>query len=255
MKEKFLLALVLFVFLPVFIMADNLRIVDNAGVLSPQERTLLGEIADSMASAYDFDLVIVIESSIGNVSPARYADDFFDDRGYGLGQNRDGALFLHVTGSRDYFFSTSGRGIRLFNNTALDKLESDVLVQLRAGNNFQAYQAFLRNSEEFLNLEARGRNYNVIHRWNAVLVSIAWFLALVIGFLTVSIWKKQMNTALLQSQADTYVVPGSFNLKVQKDKFLYSTVTKTRRQNQSGSSGSLRTSSSGRQKGGRGGKY
>jgi hypothetical protein len=71
----------------------------------------------------------------------------------------------------------------------------------------------------------------------AVMASI-WILALVIGFIVVYVWKKRMNTAHLKTQADDYVVPGSLNYRTQKDSFLYSTVTKTRRQTQS--TGSVR---------------
>ena len=253
MKSKIFLGLVLVFFVSIPALARE-RIFDNAGVLNAQERTLLGEMAESLASAYNFDLVIVIERNIGNVFPGSYAAEFFDR----LGPDRDGMLFLHVIESRDYFFNTSGRGIRLINDAALDKMEADVLVQLRAGNNFQAYRAFLTNSETFLDLEARGMSYNIFHRWNGIMVFVVWLFSLVIGFVTVGIWKKQMNTALQKTQADSYVVPGSFNLQVQKDQFLYSTVTKTRRESQSnsgGKSGGLRTSSSGRSHGGRGGKY
>jgi uncharacterized protein len=115
----------------------------------------------------------------------------------------------------------------------------------------------LRNWETFLSLEARGRSYNFFYQWNAVLVSVAWVIAFVIGFITIQIWKKGMNTAVSQTQAAAYIIPNSLNFKVRKDSFLYSTVTKTRRETQSSSGGGsgTHTSSSGRSHGGGGGKY
>ena len=232
------------------------RIVDNAGLLSPQEKASLTEIISSLASKYDFDLVIVTEESIGATSPMDYADDFFDYGGYGLGQDRDGCLFLQVTGSREYWFSTSGRGIGIFNATAANKLESDAVKFLREGNSYEAYRAFLLDWEEFLALDAKGRSYNFFYQWNLVLVSIAWVLAFAIGFIIVRIWKKRMNTAHFQTQAGAYVVPGSLTFKEKKDRFLYSNVAKTKRQTQTTSSGrGIHTGSSGRSHGGRGGRY
>jgi len=235
------------------------RIVDNAGLLSTEKKENLRNIADRIADTYDFDLVIVTEKSIGTAAPMAYADDFFDNNGYGLGENRDGCLFLQVTGERDYWFSTSGKGVKILNPTAGSKLNADVLKFLKADadadNYYDAYMAFLLDWEKFLVLEANGRSYNFFHQWNIVLIIAAWLISLAIGFLVVQIWKKGMNTALAQTHAAGYVIPGSLNFSEKKDRFLYSTVKKTKRQTENVSSVAKHISSSGRQHGGRGGKY
>jgi len=57
----------------------------------------------------------------------------------------------------------------------------------------------------------------------------AWIFAFIIACITVHSWIKGMDTAREQSRADTYMVSGSFKLKIKKDRFLYSTITKIRR--------------------------
>ena len=232
------------------------RIIDNAGLLNSEEKISLAELADNIASTYNFDLVIVTEKNIGNVKPVDYADDFFDYNGYGLGEDRDGCLFLQVTRSRDYWFSTSGRGIEILNSSAFKKLEADTVKFLSNDEPYNAYRAFLLDWDKFLSLDASGRHYNFFQQWNTVLVAIAWLLAFGIGSIIVLIWKKQMNTALAQTHATAYMVPGSFGFSEKKDRFLYSRVTKTERPRESSSSGGgSHTSSSGRSHGGGGGKY
>jgi len=233
------------------------HVIDNAGLLSRQEKASLLTAAVSAVSAYNFDLVIVTEKNIGAFTPEKYADDYFDRNGYGLGQNKDGCLFLLVTDSHDYWFSTSGRGIKILNSTAANKLENSVVKQLGENNFYGAFNAFLVNWNEFLALDAKGRNYNFFHQWNLVLVLIAWGLALAIGFIVVFTWKKAMDTILPQTQAAAYIVPGSLAFREKKDSFLYSTVSKTKLQNQGSSSsgGGVHAGSSGRSHGGRGGKY
>jgi len=232
------------------------RIVDNAGLLSSGEKAQLSKLMDAIAAAYNFDLVIVTEKDIGSKSPMDYADDFFDYNGYGLGEDRDGCLFLQVTRGRDYWFSTSGRGMKLLdgNSTAFNKLEADVLRHLKTDQYFSAYEAFINNMEKFLSLEARGRSYNLFYEMNLIFTVVAWVIAFIIGLLIVSGWKRKMDTAFLQTHASAYIVPGSLVFKEQKDRFLFSRVTKIRRQTQSSSGGS-HSSSSGRSHGGRGGKY
>jgi len=255
-KMKFVFLTLMFL-LPALPMFSQDRVADNAGLLSAGERINLMSRLNSIASSYNFDLVIVTENSIGGASPMNYADDFFDYKGYGSGNDRDGCLFLVVTGTWDYWFSTSGRGENILNSTAYKKLESDAVKSLRADNYYAAFNSFLDDWEKFLALDAQGRSYNFFYRWNVVLVVICWLLGTAIGFIVVMAWKSGMNSALAKTQAESYAVPGSLAFTEKKDTFLYSTVTKTKRQtdDSSSSSGRTHTSSSGRSHGGGGGKY
>ena len=256
MKTKsFVTALAVLFFFSAPLFARD-HIVDKAGLLGSTEKAELEVMAEMIASSYNFDLVIVTEKTIGGAEPAAYADAFFDNSGYGIGEERDGSLLLQVTGNRDYAFSHSGRGIKIMNTAAQDRLESDVVSFLGKNDPAGAYRAFIKDWEEFLVLEAKGRSYNFFHEWNTILVVAAWIVAFIIGFIIVQNWKMKMNTALPQTQAAAYVVPGSLAFTQQSDRFLYSTVTKTRKQKPpSSSSGGIRTSSSGRSHSGRSGKY
>jgi len=229
------------------------RIVDNAGILSASQKEDLQRLTGSIFQTYKFDLVIVTERDIGRTSPMVYADDYYDYNGYGP----DGCLFLQVTGSRDYWISTSGAGMEILNDYAFGKLERDIVKFLSAGNNYDAYLAFIQDWELFLSLDRNYRSYNFFYEWNYVLVAVSWVVAFLIGLIVVQVWKKGMNTALPQRAAAGYIVPGSLVFRVRKDDFLYSTVTRTQRQTESGSSGGggIHTGSSGRSHGGGGGRY
>jgi len=69
-------------------------------------------------------------------------------------------------------------------------------------------------------------------QWDYKPILIAWVVAIAIGVGVVEFWKHKMNTVFLKHEADTYVVPNSLNFKVKTDTFLYSHVTKIRRQTQ-----------------------
>ena len=256
MKLKLLLLCLTFII--IFPAAAQERIVDNAGLLSAGQKENLLTLLTSISSKYNFDLVIVTERNIGNISPRKYADDFFVYNGYGLGHSRDGCLFLQVTDSRDMYFSTSGKGIAILNSRALNKLSADAEKFLKGGNSYEAYTAFLLNWKEFLELDEYSRSYNFFHQWNILIVIIGWALAFVIGLIVVSSWKSQMNTVIPKGQAAIYMVSDSLTFKENKDTFLYSTVTKTKRQQQTSSSSSgskTHISSSGNTHGGGGRKY
>jgi len=234
------------------------RVVDNAGILSAGEKQVLVNKIAELSSKYKFDLVIVTEKSI-NKGYEAYADDFFDDNGYGFGQERDGCLILQIINDRYVQLSTSGRGIGILNSYAEDKLLTDVTKYLKANSYYGAYYSYLRNWETFLMLEEQGgRSYNFFYRWNFLLVAISWAVAFLIGLTVISVWKGKMNTAIKQTQANAYIIPGSLMFDQKTDRFLYSTVSKTSRETSTsggGRSGGTRTSSSGRSHGGGGRRY
>jgi uncharacterized protein len=258
MKKKLFVFLpaVFFLFLSFPLFAQK-RVVDNAGLLSGSEISQLESLAAQIASTYDFDLVIVSETNIGSASPMDYADDYFDYNGYGLGKDRDGCLFLQVTESRDYWFSTSGRGIKILNSYAFNKLESDAVDFLRKDDPAGAYRTFIADWEMFLALEAGGRNFNFVTE-NAIYFYFgAWLVSLIIALAAVGIMKAKLNAVHPKTEADSFIIPGSLAFSLKQDSFLYSTVSKTERSDSSSSGGGSgsHTSSSGRSHGGGGGRY
>jgi len=261
----FFLAVFLFVLLPpVFAERTKERIVDNAGRLSTAEKAHLTRIADTLSNKYNFDLVLVIEQQIPEGIEARnYADEYFDVNGYGFGQNRDGSILLIVMAGREWHYSNAGRAINIlkYDSYAERKMYSEIGKNLRAGNFSKAYEAYFNIWEKVLELDVKGRKLNFFHEWNLLLVGIAWFFAIAIGFITVLNWEKGMNTAVAQKHAGVYIIPGTLDFKEKSDTFLYSQVTKTKRSNDSNSSssgssgGGMRSSSSGMSFSGRGGKF
>jgi len=253
--KYFLFVFVFFLAVPVF--SQN-RVIDNAGVLTQSEIQRLNNLIFTAASEHNFDLVIVIESSIGGVDPSAYADDFFDDNGYGYGSDRDGAIFLQVVDTRDVVVSTSGRGITLFGYSAENKVFNDAISYLSADNYFGAYNSFLTNWNQIL-VNAGQPSINVVQQYHVVFLIAAWLIAFLIGLICVSSMKSGMNTVLTKTQAAGYVVPNSLSFSVKKDQFLYSTVAKVPRasssSSQRGGGVATRVSSSGRSHGGGGRKY
>jgi len=238
---------------PVF--SQNIdRVSDNAGLLNNAEAEELRRISAVISQRYSFDLIILTVRDLGSYNNVReYAEAYFVSNGYGQGGSRQGCLLLNVTGTRDYWFTVSPRGARMLTETAFGELDADVLSHLRRNAYFQAYREFMVKWEKLLELEARGRRYNFFYKWNAVITTIAWIISIAIGFIVVSSWKGAMNTVLPKTQAAGYMVPDSLNFTAKNDTFLYSTVTKTKRQKESSSGKSI--SSGGGGMVGRGGKY
>ena len=256
MKKKLFVFLCIMsaLLIPVSLFAQN-RIIDNAGLMNAGEKAVFETRMAELASGYNFDLRILVEKSIGASSPINYSWNYLDGRGLG-GKDWDGCLLLLVTGKgagdRDYMITASGRGSEILNNTAYERLDSKVQYCLLNSDFTGAYDKYISIWEEYLELEAKGRSYNFITENNSIIVIVVWIISLLIGLLTVRKWKNDMNTAIAKTEAGAYVVPGSLAFTQSSDRFLYSTVTKTRKQKQASSGGS---SMRGGGRSSRGGKF
>ena len=230
------------------------RIIDNAGILSAGRKAALEARMEEIASTYNFNLLILTEKNIGTDKATAYSWNYLDSKGLG-GETWDGCLLLQSLEGRDYDITASGRGSKILNNAAFNRLEKDVVSYLKQDDYPGAYEAFINNWEKFLVLESKGRSYNFLDESKTHLGFLlgGWIIAFLIGFFVVRSMKAQMNTALPMAEADMYIIPGSMALTNQQDRFLYSTVTKTKRQSSSSSSSGGSSSGGGRSS--RSGKY
>jgi uncharacterized protein len=224
------------------------RIIDNAGLLTTDEKTRLEMLIEELAYTYNFELIILTMESIDGEDPIDYSWNLLESIDLD-GETWDGCLLLQSVGERDFAITVSGRGEGILNDAAYNKLENDLISYLRKDDYSGAYEAFIRDWEQFLTLESKGKgqgyipetsnqSYNFLHdsSTHGICLAAAWILSLIIGLLAVFNMKRKMNTVLSKKEADTYIIPGSLALTRQYDNFLYSTITKIRRQSSSSSS-------------------
>ena len=210
----FLLLVLLTISLPVTFAAALPHVVDEANLLTSHELQSLSQQAETIGDRYQVDVVILTVVSLEGKDPESYADDYYDQRGYGLGSDRSGILLLISTESRDWAISTCGQAITWVTDQDLERLEKTLLL-----------------------------------------------LGGLAGGAVLLILRRQMRTARPQRYAGDYAVPGSFQLTLQRDIYLYSRTTRVKRQTtQNGDSfhgggSSTHRSSSGSSHGGSHGKF
>ena len=81
-------------------------------------------------------------------------------------------------------------------------------------------------------------------------------IGLIASLIITGIWKSQLKSVAFQTQATSYLKPGSLNIANSRDFFLYRTVDRREKEKESSSGGSsTHKSSSGGTYGGKGGKF
>lgn len=251
------------------------QVVDEAGLFTAEECSALEQKAAAVRENYEMDVVILTVNSLGGQYAQSYADDYYDENGYGVGEDYSGLLFLLAMEEREWYVSTCGQAIYAVSDYDIDAIFSKMSSDLSAGNYYEAFDTYLDVLPNYLSSD-RLTSYSgndappsayypekqeqTVRRefgFNQFLISLV--IGLIAAGIVIFFMCRAMNTARSQHGAGDYLRKGSYKLNVQRDIFLYSHVSKRRKPEDNGGSrgggGSVHRSSSGRSHGGHGGKF
>ena len=157
MKKVCILLLVALLLVPACAFADansserqKPLLVDEEGLLTEAEQIALEEELERISTEQKCDIVIVIPKTLGSKTATEYADDFYDDNGYGYGETKDGILLLVCMEERDWATSTAGRAQDWFDDATLTRIENGFLPKLSDGDYLGAFVNFSTRCERVL---------------------------------------------------------------------------------------------------------
>ena len=272
----FLLSIILLITLPLNASATASlpMIVDKADLLSSTEEAALEETAQQLRSQFEMDIVILTVHSLIGKSAQDYADDYYDDNGYGYGAGGSGCLFLLAMEEREWYISTCGDTIYALTDYGIQTLGETALSHLSGDNYADVFQVYLSLISDYLYAYQNdspidgnadysddyyhGSQETIVYYEEDSSPSI--LLSLLIGMaaalVSVLVMRSSMNSRRKKHSASGYMKEDSFRLKRHQDLFLYSNVSKVRKQQNNSSGGSsVHRSSGGRSHGGGGGKF
>ena len=260
-----LVSLSLFSVCPVFATKQMPRLADQAGLLSHSEQRQLLATLDEISERQKADIVVVTVNSLEGKTPVEYADDFYDQNGYGAGDGKDGILFLISMKEREWYISTTGYGITAVTDAGLEYMSEQFLDELKEGEYAEAFSIFAGLCDDFLTQARQNSPYDAgnlprkpFHHIRTLLItSGAGFL---ISLAAAEIMRSRLKSVRSQPAADSYVEKNSMKLSRESDLFLYRHTERRKKpenQDRPGHSGGSVThsSSSGTTHGGGGGKF
>ena len=241
------------------------RVSDNAGVLSLSDLNELNAMADSVSEQFQCDVCAVFVNGTDGKDIQAFADDYYDYNGCGYGDGDDGILLAVDVVNRKFAVSTYGYGIEAFTDYGQQYLDSKYIPELRESDWEDAAQGYIEGCGELLYRARNGQIYDVgspadtRSPFTPLLLGDLFF-GFVISFVTVGGMKKKLKSVAKKTSAGENVRPGSFHLAYTNDRFIRSSVSRTKKpepQQRSGGGGgsSVHFSSSGRSHGGHSGSF
>lgn len=244
--------------------AEKKLVVDEANLFTAAEISRLEEDVRAIGAKYQMDIVIVSTADAQKKSSREYSDDFFDSKGYGLGEERDGILFLLDMDNREVYISTSGKAVLYLTDQRIEGILDDVFVGgLTDGEMYSAASTFIVSVAECLKAGIPANQHSVTETKENSLTAaegIAGGLASGISglgfYLLVKIrYRKKTSPHSFEYRKNSLV-----NLTTQNDHLLNSyvrsrVIPQVKKSPGSGGQTTVHRSSSGRMHGGGGRKF
>ena len=260
------------------------KIVDNADLLTDSETALLESKAQALVDHYQMDIVILTVNSTNGRYIESYADDFYDNNGYGVGPDYSGVLMMLAMDTREWAISTCGDAIYALTDYGIEALFRAMADELSYDEYYTAFDIYLDELPRYFEAYQNGEPIDGYHGdydgpgtyipgtqddiiyydpepgfgdyLRIIVVSL--LIGAAVGGIAILVMRGKMNIAKAQSGAASYLRDDSFRLNRHMDLFLYSRVSRTRRQQNSDGSGggsSVHHSSGGRSHGGGHGRF
>ena len=147
---KRLLALIAAMLLVPCMALASSRVIDDAGLFSESEIAKMEELIASMQEAYQMDVVVLTSEEAGYKDTQDFADLYYENHGYGIGDDKAGLLYLIDMRNRVPCISTAGAMIDFITDSRLEELFDCSYDQLKAGQYGQSTLTLLRKLESFL---------------------------------------------------------------------------------------------------------
>lgn len=160
--------------------AGEQRVFDGAGLLTAEERGQFEDEIAGMRKTMKMDVVVVTTDEAGGKSAEQYADDFYDEGGFGTRSDYSGVLFLIDMDNREIRISTSGTMIRFLTDDRIDKMLDHAYPHASDGDYPGVVRELLADTATYFRKGIPGGQYHYDMETGKISVyrSIRWYEAL-----------------------------------------------------------------------------
>ena len=269
MKRKLMIWIIIIgLLLPFTVTAAAAHISDQGDLLTDSEEALLESKAIALSEEYGVDVLILTKSSLFGKNTWDVADDYY----YSSGYSGNGILLLISMEYRDWEIATYGTVAYRVSNAETEELFEQMASYLARNDFYGAFDiyldvldhtlftAFWSETPDVISPGIKEPSFNTTSdeytENHAMQLAVSFGIGAVIAGIVLLVMRSNMNTARAQRGASNYLKAGSYLLRVQRDRYLYSNTTRVRINQNSGSGGGgTRGGGGGGSRGGSRGKF
>ena len=226
--------------------AESDHLSDGADLLTREEARALYTQLQRLSREYNTHIYIATVDTTGAMDISDYIEAYYDQNGFGYGDDRSGILLLVCMDIREFSILTNGAANDAIGSYEIDRISDRMVSDMSDGDYYAAFDTFLERCDYYLDGHINGFPFPF---GQSLVLGLA--IGLVAGLITAFALKAQLKTVRPQNRADAYVRPGSMQLTARSDLFLYRHLTRTKKESSNSSRGGGARSGSSRSVGGR----
>ena len=220
---------------------EEYLVFDEADLLNDSEELALEEKLADLSGKYGAQIVVCTIESMDGGDIDEFLGYLYDEMEFGYGENHDGVLLLVCMDPREYRILSNGFAGEAIDSGDIDSIGDVIVSDLSDGNYAAAFDKFADQCDYYLDGHLNGFPFNAGKN-----LLICLIIGIVAGVVVAFVLKGQLKTVRKQNQANVHVKPGSMQVTVRNDFFLYRDVTRTKKESSNSSgSGSSRSTGGG----------
>lgn len=214
-------------------------IIDRAELIDKEDEKKLNKTLNEICEKYDVNIFIITTDNLQHMEIEEHGPWLYDTLKRNLENTGNVAMLTISTDmimydTRMYDIYCDGLPSEALD---LDSIMDDLEADLHDNNYVAAFETFAERCEYYIDGHLNGFPFDV----GGTLI-FAVVIGIVIGLISVLVMKSKLKSVRKQNQANVYVRSGSMQVNIHNDLYLYSTVSRIRKQssNSSGSGGGPR---------------
>ena len=213
---------------------------DDASLLSSEEEDALEKECARVSEVHGMGVYIVTTQDFGGGDIKNWQRQIFTEYGLGADCADSGVMLAISMAARDWGLVGFGEDQGAFTTYGRERMGELSLDDLSDGEFYDAFARYVFMADDYLTAYEEGKPYTEDHHYGEgwripLIIGVSFLLSLAVSLVIVLTWKKSMNTRVRRDGALEYMREGSFQLSNRTDRFLYHTVSRTRRQKESSS--------------------
>lgn len=207
----------------------KMLVYDKAELLTQEEYDELNKMANEYGAKRETDIIILTTNNMENIDVVDMTEDFYDEMGLGYDKAFGNAVILTLDmNNRDVYLAGFYKAEKYLDDGRLDKIRNKITPYLSNGDYKLAFEKYIKTSYKYMGFEPGVNPDNI-------LFSI-WFqlgAAIAIGGIVVGIMAYRSGGRVTVNRK-TYEDAGSSGIVDRQDRYIRTTVTKTKIQKNTG---------------------
>jgi len=196
---------------------------DNAGLLTPEEKSALDSLAASYSHKRQTDFLILTLNGTDGLGIEGYVAKYYDDTAPGYEQPHGSTAILAIDmEERDVFLAAFGNAMTNLDSERLDRIRDKITPSLSEGHFHGAFERYLDLAQDYIRFKPGINPHNPVYDTGFQAFFAMSTAAAIVGIMAI------LNGSRRTVRARDYLDAGRSGLIRHDDNFLRQTVSRTR---------------------------